>query len=87
MIYTAMFLLAVLAIGHAVWPLWMGSESVAADQDSSAAQPRRSLLLRQMQELEFDYASGKLTRGEYDVLLVEMQSQLDSIKSQGKVDT
>lgn len=81
MIYTVMICLTLLAVGHAVRPFLQGasgSASKSAPTPSPAVEP---LAGGQIEYLELDYASGKLTAEDYQDALAEIHDQSEEIRT------
>jgi len=76
MIYTIMIVLAIVAIGYTIRPL-LGESKAGRQKDYPREEDPYRLLLRQLQEVEFDHAAGKLGREEFNTLRAELQNALD----------
>jgi hypothetical protein len=75
MVYLSMICLTLLTVGHAVWPLLRGAAGPCPEDGCVLSPPQDSRVSLQIQELELDYASGKLTSEDYRIALAEMQIQ------------
>ncbi len=79
MMYTVMICLTLLAVGYAVWPFLQGaSGSASRSTPAPAAEPHTD---RQIEYLELDYASGKLTAEDFQDALAEIHSQSEGIRT------
>ncbi len=83
MIYLMMILVAILAIGFAVWPLLREGQPEEG-RNSSYEEDQYALRLRQLEEIAFDHAAGKLGGEEYETLRKEIQTYLDEANQSRK---
>jgi hypothetical protein len=77
-------LLALLAIGFVVWPLWRPDAPVRLVDDSPLTEliQRKDSVLLSIKELEFDYQTGKLSTEDYTRLDQRLRQQAISLLRQ-----